>query len=462
MDMALKIEEREGQMKAKSAIEVVALCGFSIFLIFAKVNGQVSVGSGKEEGNAEIKNLISRYNIGVTQLEDENYEKALNLFKELSTEVSSLNLNDDDKRKLIASIENNAGNAVLLTFGSSAEAETHFRKAIEAVPKHSMAWNNLGVALLRQTKVEEAVKSFKLSFEKDSRNNVPLNNLAELLIKGGQVKEAAKILKLSLAIEETNERTLLLLAMLYSKAKMPDQEKTVWQTIINLSNNSLSSRIALGTNYLREGFIENAETIFREILKENPSSQEARLQLLRVKAKKGALEKAENELRGMLVDYPGDPILKNDHVAILLQMNRDTEAEEKALDAVRLFPDDAESWFVLGRCAEKMRKLKEAKDYYQKTVQFNPGHSKGWNNLGILAARSEDANQAIEYFKRAIAADPYNLDSQYNLARTLIISKLDYRQGVLLLAKLGLGNSETAERARALLNTLEKIANTSD
>ena len=55
-------------------------------------------------------------------------------------------------------------------------------------------------------------------------------------------------------------------------------------------------------------------------------------------------------------------------------------------------------------------------------------------------------------------ADPLDAEAQYNLGRALVISKKDHERGVRLLFSAAQGRGEAAERAKKLIDDLEKIA----
>ena len=68
-----------------------------------------------------------------------------------------------------AKAENNLGVA-LLRQGNLAEAMTHFQKALEIDPDYTDAQNDLGMAFLREEKVDEAIPHLQRAIELNPAN----------------------------------------------------------------------------------------------------------------------------------------------------------------------------------------------------------------------------------------------------------------------------------------------------
>ncbi len=89
--------------------------------------------------------LIGKIELGFNLVQNKNYEKAIQLFREVSSETR------------LPSIENNLG--VLYAFKNDFEnARTFYQKAIEKDPEYQPVYLNLGLLDEREGKVEEAIK----------------------------------------------------------------------------------------------------------------------------------------------------------------------------------------------------------------------------------------------------------------------------------------------------------------
>jgi tetratricopeptide (TPR) repeat protein len=85
---------------------------------------------------------------------------------------------------------NNLGLAHLEEKGSAATAEEHLRAAIALRPGYVRAFTNLGMALDRQGKTEEAIGWYRQALEIEPDLPVTRNNLGIALAKRGRLEEA--------------------------------------------------------------------------------------------------------------------------------------------------------------------------------------------------------------------------------------------------------------------------------
>lgn len=83
-----------------------------------------------------------------------------------------------------------------------AEAETHYRKALEGRDT-AETHNGLGYVLARQNRMDEAFAEFRKAIELDPNYTFAYNNLADALARAGQLEEAEKVYKQSLAVKES-------------------------------------------------------------------------------------------------------------------------------------------------------------------------------------------------------------------------------------------------------------------
>ncbi len=80
--------------------------------------------------------------------------------------------------------------ASLARSGEFAEAETYFRKVLANDPS-SKAYSGLGIVLLQQGRVDEAIASLRKAIEVDPGNAVPYDQLGSILVQQGKLEEAA-------------------------------------------------------------------------------------------------------------------------------------------------------------------------------------------------------------------------------------------------------------------------------
>jgi tetratricopeptide (TPR) repeat protein len=85
-----------------------------------------------------------------------------------------------------------------LKAGAFGEAESHYRQALRAKPS-AETHNGLGYVLARQGRTDEALAEFRKAIDADPKFTPAYNNLAEALAKQGKLEDAAHYYELSLA-----------------------------------------------------------------------------------------------------------------------------------------------------------------------------------------------------------------------------------------------------------------------
>ena len=84
--------------------------------------------------------------------------------------------------------------------------------------------------------------------------------------------------------------------------------------------------------------------------------------------------------------------------------------------AVRLKPDFADAWVVLGMAYHEQGDLTKAAEALQTALQHHPAHPLAHNSLGVVYMDSERLVDAEEEFRRALAILPEHPSARENLA----------------------------------------------
>ncbi len=108
--------------------------------------------------------------------------------------------------------------------GRYAKAEQEYRKGLEANPESPDASFNLGDALYKQERFEEALQVFQESYNKarnDNERAASLHNLGNAFYKGGKYKEAAQAYSQGLKLNPNDEETRYNLAQSLRKIQIP-------------------------------------------------------------------------------------------------------------------------------------------------------------------------------------------------------------------------------------------------
>ena len=84
---------------------------------------------------------------------------------------------------------------------------------------------------------------------------------------------------------------------------------------------------------------------------------------------------------------------------------------------VNLIPDnnDAQSWYLLGRCYMSQQKYSKAYEAYQQAVYRDGRNPTFWCSIGVLYYQINQYRDALDAYSRAIRLNPYISEVWYDL-----------------------------------------------
>ncbi|MFW6052753.1 MAG: tetratricopeptide repeat protein, partial [Desulfosalsimonas sp.] len=404
----------------------------------------------------DFEQFQQEYNTIVEIVETGEYGKARKGFKELlNKEVETQNT--EELKELRSSIWNNLG-AMALEQGDIEEAERALEKATELNPENESAYNNLGALLLRQGHYEEAIEAYEKVLHINPQHIGTINDLATLLIEVRQYSRAGDLLASAIDMDITNERSLKLLARMYAENNVKKDSEKVRAEWLRKAGPKPEDRARVAFQYLAFGQPEHAKAILKLIREENPGWDGLETLEGRILAAENKWKEAIEKLETGLEKNPRDLSVRNDLVTVLLRSGKTEEAVEVAEEGTRKSPDKAVSWYLKGLVYEAKGDIGTAKSAYDQAIEVDPGHTQALLNRAVIvikeAESNEDAPEAVELLEKALSSDPNNQKVIYNLGRVLVISEIDYKRGIRLLARAGKGRGEAAQKARDFIDRI--------
>jgi cytochrome c-type biogenesis protein CcmH/NrfG len=83
---------------------------------------------------------------------------------------------------------------------------------------------------------------------------------------------------------------------------------------------------------------------------------------------------------------------------------------------------DAQSWYLLGRCYMAQQKFPKAYEAYQQAVYRDGRNPTFWCSIGVLYYQINQYRDALDAYSRAIRLNPYISEVWYDLG-TLVSAK---------------------------------------
>jgi len=249
---------------------------------------------------------------------------------------------------------NNLGSA-LNRQGRTEEAIEHFLQVLRIKPGHVGAKSNLGIALKKQGRAEEAIEQYLQALRIKPDNAMVHNNLGVALDKQGRTEEA---------IEQ------------YLQA-------------LRIKPDFVGAQYNLGTALNKQGRTEEAIEYFLQAVRIKPDNAEAQYHLGTALNKQGRTE----------------------------------EAIEHFLQAVRIKPDYDQAHNNLAIALFRKGNIEGGITHLRKALLIKPDYDQAHNNLAIALFHKGNIEEGITHLRKALLINPDNIAAKKNLNRALMMQK---------------------------------------
>jgi Flp pilus assembly protein TadD len=264
--------------------------------------------------------------------------------------------------------------SVYLGVNQLADAEKHAREALRLKLDYADAWSNLGIALHRQGKWEEAIALIAHSLAIGRPNPVSHSNLAAVYLDVNQFARAEK-----------HAREALRLKPDYADA---------------FTN--------LGIALHRQGKWEEAADAFTNALRCNPRHIEAHCGLGAVRTRQGRLREALTHLQETVRLAPNHSQARNNLGGVLLELGWPEQALEHLREAIRLRPTFADAHGNLGVALHELNLQEEAVSCFHEVLRLSPRDVTAHNYLAATFAIRGSFDLAVAQLREALALEPAN------------------------------------------------------
>ncbi|HOC56729.1 MAG TPA: tetratricopeptide repeat protein [Verrucomicrobiota bacterium] len=286
-----------------------------------------------------------------------------------------------------------AGGAVILLcavlarqqIGCWKDSETLFRHALAVTQDNELAHNNLGTALARQGRAEEAVIHLQEALRLVPDYPGIHNNLGAALARQGRLDEAIPHLREAVRLAPGDAGAHCNLADALTWQGRLDEAIAEYQAAIKLNPNEAATHCNLGNALAGKGLLDDAIASYRQALKLNPAFIDAHNRLGTVLGLRGRLEEAIGQFH----------------------------------EALKLYPESAEALCGLGIALVRQNRLEDAITRLRAALDRNPNYAEAHCNLGVALAAKGRLEEAVFHLREALRLRPDYADAQNNLRAAL-------------------------------------------
>ena len=223
------------------------------------------------------------------------------------------------------------------------DAQQFFEKSLSINPKNSISWNDKGIALLKQSKYQQAILSFKNALELNSKSVQFLNNYGVTFCLSKKHNQSLSYFETALKIDKTDSMVLINYGLALTKLSSFRQAISCFNKIKKSSPDNKYASLFLSRVYVQTSRLNNAKILLKSILESYPNFVDAMITLGVTETKLGNYEYASELFsRALTLEPTNSKILVNQ--AILLSKRKKFTAAIYHLDQVLNFtPNHSEA-----------------------------------------------------------------------------------------------------------------------
>lgn len=336
----------------------------------------------------------------------------------------------------------------LLRGGRYAVAE---RQARELLGRHAgspQVWYMLGMAVISQGRLEEAVEPFRRAWELDPRMAPAGFNLAFALERLGRLDEALDAYRRTVVVAPQMADAHNNLGNVLHKLERDEEALAAYGRAIALAPQTAPFRMNRGDVLRDLDRLDEAVSAYGDAIRLKPDLIEAHLNLAYVLAMTQRYDESVEICRAVVEMRPQEIRAYRSLATGLRHLARYDEAEQVYRRMLGMSPDDAKAFVGLAKTQKEAGRSREALLSVGQALKLDPGFAPAINVCAGILLDTGRADEALDVYRRALALNP---DGLFNVHSNLLLA-MNYQAGAsqdALLAEAKAFGARAARSARA-------------
>lgn len=295
-----------------------------------------------------------------------------------------------------------------------------FKHALKASGDNYISHNNLGLALLHEGRLDQAMHHLARAIEMNPYEIKARNNMGLALQAAGNTQEAIRHFQTVLQMKPDSADTYNYMGETLRLAGRPDEALKPYAAALRIRPESADVHNNIGLALKELGRIDEAVDHYNKSISLNPRFAIAHNNIGIVLKESGKTSEAITHYRKALELDPENATVHY-NIAIALQDQGDIDqAIHHYEEAIRFNPESLEAYNALGLAEMRRGRLDEAVICFSKALQLNNQDTRIYNNLGLVFQSKGNYPEAIRHFTTAVSLEPNSIEAHNNLGGVLI------------------------------------------
>ncbi|MCG8460889.1 MAG: tetratricopeptide repeat protein [Holophagales bacterium] len=335
-------------------------------------------------------------------------------------------------------------------------AEKLFRRGLTADAEHVELRLNLGLLLVRQGRLDEALAEFEAAAEIDPENAQARHDIGTTQLALGNPEEAISAFRAALGIEADYTGARFNLANVLAGSKRWSEAEAELDRVLEADPGHERALYLRAMARHHQGESPGAEGELRALLEADPENRIFREGLAVLLSETRRRQEAAEEIRvGLELDVPVEEkvALARAGGQLLWKANRRNEAIEMWRRVTELEPESSQAFTDLANALQLVGRREEALTLFARAVELDPENATAWLSETSLWLVAGDYGTAHARLSEAVELHPGHAGLANAFARLLATApdaRLRDGERAIQMARLAYGVEPTLEHAETL------------
>ncbi|KAL6867952.1 hypothetical protein J3F83DRAFT_82544 [Trichoderma novae-zelandiae] len=345
------------------------------------------------------------------------------------------------------------------------EAMHAYERALQANPNSTAAMSAIGMLLKGREAFDKALEFFRAIVQLDQNNGEAWGNLGHCYLMTENLQKAYDAYQQALVNLRDPKDPMLWygIGILYDRYGSYDYAEEAFSQVMTIQPDFEKANeiyFRLGIIYKQQSKFNQSLDCFKYIVNSPPgplTQEDIWFQIGHVHEQQKDFDGAKSAYQRVLDQSPNHAKVLQQLGWLYHQQSPAYDSQERGIQylekSVAADNQDAQSWYLLGRCYMSQQKYPKAYEAYQQAVYRDGKNPTFWCSIGVLYYQINQYRDALDAYSRAIRLNPYisevwyDLGTLYESCNNQIADALDAYQRA---AELDPGNPHIKARLQLL------------